>query len=315
MVLPLVVGTDGSDGALKAVDWAADEAARRESLRSASSMPPAGPVTTDSHRTWPAPELSERSVTAEHMAASAVERARILQPRLAVSADVPADDPVVALIEESRHAAAVVVGSRGLGGVAGLMLGSVSVQVAGQAESPVVVVRHRAAVRAKDRWVVLALGGEGTSTVAVEYAFAEAELHGWGVEAVHAWMCPHRETATQRTGQFDEARLARSKGPSAGSRMPWHRRWPHTRSVPVRSIPVESRPQPVLVEAARSAELLVLGARRRHGAVGMQLGPVNHAVLHRAACPVVVVPEGHHADLGTASPHRTVRTATDHALM
>lgn len=297
MVLPLVVGTDGSDGALKAVDWAAEEAARRGT-----------PLRVVHASRWSrydglAPnlagtELSVRSVNAEHLAASAVERARVLQPELAVSADVPADDPDVALIEASRHAAAVVVGSRGLGGVTGLLLGSVSVQVAGRAESPVVVVRHRAAVRARDRWLVVALGKEGTSTVAVEYAFAEAELHGWGVEAVHAWMCPHSETATQHAGQFDEARLARQRqaerwlddalAPSVAAHP----------SVPVRTIPVESRPQPVLVEAARGAELLVMGARRRHGAVGMQLGAVNHAVLHRAACPVVVVPEGHHADLG-----------------
>lgn len=297
MVLPLVVGTDGSDGALKAVDWAAAEAAKRGT-----------PLRVVHASRWArydglrpnlaGTELPERSVTAEHMAASAVERARVLEPHLSVSADVYADDPVVALLEQSRQAAAVVVGSRGLGGVAGLMLGSVSVQVAGRAESPVVVVRHRAAVRAADRWVVLALGREGTSTAAVEYAFAEAELHGWGVEAVHAWMCPHHEAATQHTGQFDEARLARQRKAEKWLRealAPSVTAHPH---VPVREIPVESRPQPVLVEAARSAELLIVGARRRHGTVGMQLGPVNHAVLHRAACPVVVVPEGHHADLG-----------------
>ena len=297
MVVPLVVGTDGSDGALKAVDWAAAEAAKRGTplrVLHASRWARYDGLTPNLAGT----ALSEHSVTAEHMAASAVERARVLQPDLAVSADVYADDPVVALLEVSRHAAAVVVGSRGLGGVTGLMLGSVSVQVAGRAEAPVVVVRHRADVHAQDRWVVAAVGREGTSTAAVEYAFAEAELHGWGVEAVHAWMCPHRETATQHTGQFDEARLIRQRqaerwleealAPSAAAHP----------DVPVRRVPVESRPQPVLVEAARSAELLVVGARRRHGAVGMQLGPVNHAVLHRAACPVVVVPEGHRADLG-----------------
>jgi nucleotide-binding universal stress UspA family protein len=301
MVLPLVVGTDGSDGALKAVDWAAAEAAKRGTplrVLHASRWSRYEGLTPNFAGT----ELAERSVNAGHMAASAVERAQVLQPDLAVSSDVYADDPAVALIEASRHAAAVVVGSRGLGGVTGLMLGSVSVQVAGRAESPVVVVRHRAAVRAENRWAVLALGREGTSTAAVEYAFAEAELHGWGVEAVHAWMCPHSETATQHTGQFDEARLARQRqaerwlddalAPSVAAH-------PHVR---VRRVPVESRPQPVLVEAARSAELLVVGARRRHGAVGMQLGPVNHTVLHRAACPVVVVPEGHHADLGPRAP-------------
>lgn len=300
MVLPVVVGTDGSDGALKAVDWAAAEAAKRGTslhVVHASRWARYDGLTPN----FSGVELPERSVVAENVAASAVERAHVLQPELTVSADVRADDPVVTLVEASRHAGAVVVGSRGLGGVAGLMLGSVSAQVAGRAESPVVVVRHRAAVRATQRWVVLALGREGTSTAAVAYAFAEAELHGWGVEAVHAWMRPHSETATHHTGQFDEARLARQRRAERwleDALAPAVAAHPH---VSVRTVPVESRPQPVLVEAARSAELLVVGARRRHGAVGMQLGPVNHAVLHRAACPVVVVPEGHHADLGPAS--------------
>lgn len=300
MVLPLVVGTDGSDGALKAVDWAAEEAVRRGAplhVLHASRWSRYDGLTPS----LTGMDLSERSVTAEHMAASALERARVLEPRLAVSADVRADDPVEALVEESRRAAAVVVGSRGLGAVTGLLLGSVSGQVAARAESPVVVVRHRVAVHAEDRWVVLGVGREGTSSAAVEYAFAEAELHGWGVEAVHAWMCPHRESATQHTGQFDEARLARQQRAERRLEDALSASIATHPDVPVRSIPVESRPHPVLVEAARSAELLVVGARRRRGSVGMQLGPVSHAVLHRAACPVVVVPEGHHADLGTRS--------------
>jgi nucleotide-binding universal stress UspA family protein len=310
MALPLIVGTDGSNGALKAVDWAADEADRRGvPLRvvHASRWARYDGLRPSLEST----ELPERSISAEHMGASAVERARILRPRLAVSADVRADDPVTALIEASRRASAVVVGSRGLGAVTGTVLGSVSIQVAARAECPVVVVRHQASPRI-ERWVVLALGKEGTSTAAVDYAFAEAALRGCGIEAVHAWMCPHRETATQHAGQFDEARLARQRQAEHWLKealAPATAAYPEVR---VRGIPVESRPHPVLVEAARNAELLVVGARRRGGTVGMQLGPVNHAVVHRAACPVVVVPEGHRPDFGPAQARRAGHEPAPH---
>ncbi|MEW2120577.1 universal stress protein [Streptomyces sp. NPDC005474] len=69
----------------------------------------------------------------------------------------------------------------------------------------------------------------------------------------------------------------------------------HARSVAVGNPgppgPVRLRPRQALLNAASGAELLVAGARRRHGRVGLQLGLVNHAVLHHAPCPIAVVPQ------------------------
>src|SRR5690606_37136730 len=139
MVLPLVVGVDGSDSSLEAVDWAVDEATRlglplqlvHASLweRYEGRAPSFG---TDR----PAEE-----VVAEHIAASGAERARARNPELEVSAEVVPEDAVSALLRAAPEAFAVVTGSRGRGGIAGMLLGSVSLTVAARAVCPVIVVR------------------------------------------------------------------------------------------------------------------------------------------------------------------------------
>ncbi|MDF3142987.1 universal stress protein, partial [Streptomyces sp. T21Q-yed] len=57
---------------------------------------------------------------------------------------------------------------------------------------------------------------------------------------------------------------------------------------------VEGHARRVLVDASHEADLLVVGARRREGHFGLQLGRVAHAVLHHSACPVAVVPHRVH---------------------
>jgi len=61
--------------------------------------------------------------------------------------------------------------------------------------------------------------------------------------------------------------------------------------VPVIRQVVEGLARQALLDAASRGDLLVVGARRRHGHVGLQLGLVNHAVLHHAPCPIAVVPQ------------------------
>ncbi|MFD8253051.1 universal stress protein [Streptomyces werraensis] len=54
---------------------------------------------------------------------------------------------------------------------------------------------------------------------------------------------------------------------------------------------VEGPAHKALVDASAEADLLVVGARRRHGHIGLQLGWAAHALLHHAECPVAVVPQ------------------------
>jgi nucleotide-binding universal stress UspA family protein len=134
MRLPLVVGVDGSESSLQAVDWAADEAARSglplrlvhasqwESYESASFGYDFAGATRMS--------VEERTVTA------AAERAGARRPGLKVSTLVLPEDAEGALLHEAHEATAVITGSRGLGPFTELLLGSVSLAVAARAVCP-----------------------------------------------------------------------------------------------------------------------------------------------------------------------------------
>lgn len=133
----IVVGVDGSDGAKRALAWAIDEARRRS-------------VDVHAVHVWSfpyvgAPPITPALVDLDQLAA---ESQAMLNDAIA---DVPTHGVTVhahvyegpaprCLLEAARDADLVVVGSRGRGGFAGLLLGSVSQQVAQHAPCPVVVV-------------------------------------------------------------------------------------------------------------------------------------------------------------------------------
>ena len=132
----IVVGVDGSPGSSSALLWAVDEARRRNAVVSAIYA-------------WHQPfvggyaelgeiDLGDYSAEAEGVLKSAV--AAVDTTGVAVEAEVVAGRPSQVLVERSKGAALLVVGSRGRGGFSGLLLGSVSQQVAHHAPCPVVIV-------------------------------------------------------------------------------------------------------------------------------------------------------------------------------
>ncbi len=286
MPLPLVVGTDGSDAALRAVDWAADEAALRGApLRIVyASLLAHYEEVVSSVRT----SRASGSVFTQHIVASASERCERRHPDVAVSADILAEDPAEGLLGEGSNALAIVVGNRGRGELAALLLGSVSLSVAARAQCPVIVVRSDEAKPDNgDRWIALGVGDRGTAKETVDFAFTEAALRGARVAAVHAWRSP---TPPADTGQVDDARQVAQREAEAWMDEALRDATAKHPEVRVRREVVEGHARESLLDAARSAELLVVGARRRSGAFGLQLGLVNHAMLHHSPCPVAVVP-------------------------
>ncbi|MFD7443306.1 universal stress protein [Streptomyces sp. NPDC059909] len=271
MAIPLVVGIDGSEASLQAVDWAADEAVRHNvPLHLVHAFAPGHEV----------PDLI----------AAASERAGKSAPTVRLSSEVLQEDAASALLSKGRNAFALVLGSRGLGDLAGLLLGSVSLAVAARADCPVVVVRGGAEYRnARFGSVVVGVeDGQGSGT-AVQFAFREAHVRRCRLVAVHAWSAAY--------GTLSEP-------PPSAYALETHRRPPKQvlddalsgpseryRNTSVSRRVVEGPARQALLEAASGADLLVVGARRRRGHLGLQLGLVNHAVLHHAPCPVVVVPQ------------------------
>ncbi|MFC4463608.1 universal stress protein [Streptomyces xiangluensis] len=271
MVVPLVVGIDGSEASLEAVEWAADEAVRHE-----------------------VPLHLVHAAVADHetpdLVAVASERAGKSAPTVRLSSEVVHEDAASALVGKGRNAFALVLGSRGLGDLAGLLLGSVSLAVAAHADCPVVVVRGGLEHR-NSRFGSVVVGvedGQGSGT-AVDFAFREAHVRRCRLVAVHAGSVPVGNPGPPGFSGYALQAMGRPPAQVLADAL----RSPAERyqDVPVSSEVVEGPARRALLEAASGADLLVVGARRRHGHVGLQLGLVNHAVLHHAPCPITVVPQ------------------------
>ncbi|MBB6080907.1 nucleotide-binding universal stress UspA family protein [Streptomyces paradoxus] len=279
MKLPLVVGVDGSDGSLPAVDWAVDEAARHGlPLRLVhGSLWERYEVRTPSV----GPDRPAGQVMADHIVASAAERSRRRDPGVKVSTDVLLSGATDALLREGDNATALVTGSRGHGELKGLLLGSVGLAVAARAHCPVIVVRgDKAGLAGTHQRILLGAGTPATGEEATRFAFREAEARGCVLDVVRAWRRPahepgrdHEERA--RTELDDLLRDALADHPG----------------VRVRPAAVEGPARKALVHRSAAADLVIVGARRRQGHFGLQLGTVAHTLLHHAACPVAVVPQ------------------------
>ncbi|KAB2977386.1 universal stress protein [Streptomyces sp. SS1-1] len=284
MTLPLIVGVDGSDPSLVAVDWAVDEAVRHgltlrlvhASLweRYAGTVPTLG-----------GGRFSER-VLAEHLVSSAAERAARRAPGLRITTDILPADAVDGLLHEGANAHALVVGDRGRGELKGLLLGSVSLAVAARAHCPVIVVRgDEPGIVGLHERILLGVGDPATSGRAVDFAVREAEARGCVLDAVRAWRHP-APIGAETAGDGDQERQAATlldealRAPLAAH--------PDVR---VRRATVEGAARTVLVDRSAAADLVILGARRRHGHFGLQMGRVGHRLLHHAECPVAIVPQ------------------------
>ncbi|QTE01979.1 universal stress protein [Streptomyces cyanogenus] len=288
MELPLVVGVDGSEPSLRAVDWAADEAALRGlPLRLVSAS-----LWERYEGTSLADDLGKPSdqVMAKDIVEIAARRVRTRRPDVKVTIDVLPEEPEYALVRESRTAAAMVLGSRGRSSLAEALVGSVSVTVAGHAHCPVIVLRgchDNRAVPGRDGRIVVGVGEEPTDAAAVRFAIDEAQRRGVPLEAVRAWRCPAHETTDHPLLAGEPARRHEEKAAevleTALRDLP--------ADVEVHRRTVEGHARQVLLGASADADLLVVGTRRREGHYGLQLGRVAHAVLHHATCPVAVVPK------------------------
>lgn len=289
---PVIVGVDGSDGGRSALRWAAY-------LASLLDAPLEALIAWEPIAYW-APDGAasalmdrvDRSVL-ENRLAEEVEKVFGDQPPAGLVQRVAIGGAVATLVEAGRDAALVVVGSRGLDGFTGLLLGSTSSAVALHAPCPVLVVHGTADPLAPTNTnplakVVVGVDGSSSADGALRLAHALATRAGGTVEAVIAWQNepdwvhyrgeggPGREpwTAELFAGQTVDKAITRALGADARG---------------VRGVPVHGAPGKVLVEASGDAQLLVVGSRGHGGFTGMLLGSVSRACMRHAECPVLVV--------------------------
>ncbi|MFU8874201.1 universal stress protein [Micromonospora sp. SL4-19] len=281
----VVVGVDGSESALRAVHLAAAEAARRHrplrvvhgfvwSLLRVSGEPPAG-----------GPPGSGLRHQAEELVAAAVAAAEAAAPGLRVSGEIIDGQASAVLLGESPTATMIVLGDRGLGGFASLVIGSVAVQVAAHADCPVLVARGAQRPAGP---VVVGVDGSVISRAAVEFAAEEAALRGARLHAVHAYTHPvSTGPADMQPLVYEESQLRGEEDRiMAESLTGLDDRYP---DVPLTREVVHGRPVAVLTETTRTAQLMVVGGQGRGELTGLLLGSVSQGVLHHADCPVAVV--------------------------
>jgi nucleotide-binding universal stress UspA family protein len=281
--LPVIAAVDGSDDSLRALEWALTAARLREAplhvVHARQSGPPHGQQD---------PVLDQ------------------VRAQLAGRADLP----VVEYVSQQGTAAAVlpelgataqlmVLGSRGRGGFASLLLGSTSLATARDAACPVVVVPrpgrevHEGPPVPPGPRVVVGLHVDSPAEATLAFAFAEAarrdaRLHviaAYPWPPVHIWTAPGElvPPALDEDAVDDETRTL-----AAGLLIPHRERHPEVR-VDLSTPPGDAAGH--LVAASQDAELVAVGRhRRRLLAPARMIGSVTQAVLLHAAGPVAVIP-------------------------
>ncbi|HEY7596123.1 MAG TPA: universal stress protein [Actinophytocola sp.] len=284
---PVVVGIDGSASALDAVRWAAREAERRHAplrlVHVCFLMPVRHP-----RQIAPPPEYHDAILEqGRHWLNQATEAARTTAPDVPLSTDQRDGVAADVLIRESLTAQLVVLGSRGLGGFRGLLVGSVSVALSAHGHCPVVVMHGPggAGTPPENGPVVVGVDGSPLSDAAVEFAFTAAAERGVDLVAVHSWMdVPMSAGWASLPDTIDwefvgAAEARRLDEVLAG----WSEKFPE---VVVRKVVERDRPQRALLKASAGAQLVVVGSRGRGALTGLGLGSVSQSLLHYAECPV-----------------------------
>jgi len=273
---PIVVGYDGSPDSESALVWAVRTALLTE-------QPVLAVVATASDDLIPQRSL----LWGDHLDEVRASAERILGEAMLAETKVELrPGPAVSVLLEATHGAAMlVVGSRGLGQVAGAIAGSVSQHLARHAECPVVVTRPP--VHPGPGRIVVGVDGSGGSDAALEFACRRAELTGETVAVLHGWR-DGRATGTTRREVPSEfmARIVEEERLLAEAIAGVEVDHPDVTLEPL-AIPVVA--WRALADASGTASLVVVGSRGRGAFTGMLLGSVSQQVLQHAECPVAVV--------------------------
>ena len=277
----IVVGVDGSLNARAAVEWAVNDAFRTHMPLKIVYAVDRSPYQTTK---FPAVGLPDMPLSkGQTILAEATALAHERQPDVEVTTEEVEGAPAVVLRKLAEQAREIVVGSRGRGGLAGALLGSVSTHVAGHVRCPVVVVHGERRPRRGE--VVVGVDDTPECEPALAYAFEQAQVRGATLRALHAWQAPVHAFVPEVTYDPDEVGTARNQA-VADRVAAFQATYPEVKVVQdVRP----ASPAEALAEVSAGADLLVVGSHG-HGAVAsVLLGSVSRAVLHHARCPVAVV--------------------------
>lgn len=271
----VLIGVDGSDPSLAALEWASDEAwLRRASLQLVCAGPPAS-STSPTAETVPA-----AVVVAEAMALVAGRH-----PGLAVEGRPVARPAAAALVETSSEADLLVVGARGnVSGLGSLPLGSVARHCLRHARCPLTVARSGFAdpLRASaGNWIVVGIDGSAVSDLALRWAIEEAADRSTSVRAVFVRPPPVGDAGPSAAAESLARAVVENAVMDAGQ---WGPR------VRFEAVALSGPIAPTLLDAGHGADLVVVGSRG--SADRGSLGSVARLCAYHANGPVVIVRPG-----------------------
>ncbi|MEV0173590.1 universal stress protein [Streptomyces sp. NPDC050803] len=298
MVRTVVAGLDGSSESRAAAEWAAREAKLLDlPLKIVHVWEPvpepmaqAPMLGTETHQHW-----------SERVPREAAEGLRLRHPGVEVSTEQVHGSPAELLGKAAEDAELLVLGSRGLSGIGGFMVGSVGLAVVAHATRPVVLVRageqaadeHRPdpagipSAATAYRPVLLGLDTAHPDAAVIEFAFEAAARRRTSLRVLHGWnLPPYYVYGLSADAQLHDEIARQQAAALAEALRPWRQKHP---DVEVTEESPSGSPGIRLVDAAREASLVVVGRRIRRSAFGAHIGPVTHAVLHHATAPVAVV--------------------------
>ncbi len=282
----ILVGVDDSPASRCAVDWAARDAAMRNvgltivhAVKPIGLTLPATPTPTSFAR-WQAERAQQIIEDAVEQAQQSASDSGPLQ----IESSVLFTPPVPALVDLSKEAQLVVVGSRGRGALARTLLGSVSSSLIRHAHCPVAVIHDEDPLMAHPAKapVLLGVDGSAASERATAVAFDEAARRGVELVALHTWSdievldFPDLDWPAMKP-QAEQVLAERLAG--------WQERYP---DVTVRRVVECHQPTSHLINMSDSAQLVVVGSHGRGGFAGMLLGSVAAAVAQASRMPVIV---------------------------
>jgi nucleotide-binding universal stress UspA family protein len=284
----VVAGTDGSEESLLAVEWAAREAALHGAALRIVSVGEFLPGMHEHHE--PASVDTVTDVLRENRDRAldtAARRAEAASPGLLIDTDSLSGPIAQAVTDSGSGAAILVVGSRGLGAFAAMILGSVSRFAATHASCPVVVVRSQSAEAEIAQKVVVGVRDTETSADALGFAFEEAALRRAELVVVHSL---HGSAGVlSDAASADPAPLLAEAEESLGAALGrWREKYP---DVAARPDVVLEHPAKVLAWYSARADLVIIG-RREEGSAGPAIGGTKHPLLNHARGPVAVIPPG-----------------------
>ncbi|MEN8654259.1 universal stress protein [Streptomyces sp. 21So2-11] len=284
----VTVGLDGSGESTAAAHWAAREAELRD-----AALELVHAEEWQEHPPHPVASAETLQRQAENLLRETSAELRRRHPLLKITTRRVGGQPAHALAAAAKSSAMLVIGSRGLGSIAGFLVGSVASATIAATERPVVLVRSSGnavapadGIRTRGA-IVAGVDIRRPCDKLLGFAFEEASHHRCALRVVHSWTPPAALSYAPTLVPGVQQEMAQEVALALEEMLrPWRDKFP---SVNVEPQAIIGQAALQLLDASADAALVIVGRRVRSSAFGAHIGPIAHAVLHHATAPVAVV--------------------------